>query len=112
MTVINYEYICYNRKYFYQHQTVRKHLNLIYPENAAPTPKTKVQGLDLLARATATDVINIKGSLTLKAGELKYVTNEGSTKIIPEHSKWKDTVFLKALRVYQFRVRWTKNDYE
>jgi len=87
-------------------------LNLIFPENSPPNPKTNVHGIDVFAKANANDVVNSKGIFNLTLGSYKYISNDVSGKIKPEHSRWKDTVFLKAPKVYQFRVRWTKNDYE
>jgi hypothetical protein len=81
--IINYDYICFNRKYFYEHQTVRKYLDLIFPENAPADPKTKVQGIDVFAKATATDVLNSQGIFNLTLGSFKYITNNGTSKIKP-----------------------------
>ena len=87
-------------------------MNLIFPENSPPVASTRVHGINVLAIGTAQDVLNSKGTFNVTLKALKYVTNAKSTNIKPEHSRWKDTVFLKAPRIYQFRIRWTKNDYE
>jgi len=61
--------------------------------------------------ATATDVLNGQSIYNVTLGGLKYVTDSGTTRLRPEHERWRDTVMVGGRRASIFRVRWTKNDY-
>ena len=41
----------------------------------------------------------------------QYVSSEGTPSAKPYYRRWKDTAIAKGLMAYQFRIRWTKSQF-
>jgi hypothetical protein len=82
----------------------------IFPENVAD--KNKISGLDVLKECTAEDEDNLKPyNMSCKGGSF-YITNPGGEPHSRSfYGRWKDTAFVEVKKVFQYRIRWTKSDY-
>jgi FtsP/CotA-like multicopper oxidase with cupredoxin domain len=82
----------------------------IFPENVAD--KNKISGLDVLKECTAEDEDNLKPyNMSCKGGSL-YITNPGGEPHSRSfYGRWKDTAFVETLKVFHYRIRWAKSDY-
>jgi hypothetical protein len=47
-----------------------------------------------------------------KAGSYKYITGNGQPSPKNFYSKWKDTAYVEGQKAFQYRIRWTKSNFD
>jgi hypothetical protein len=92
---IDYSYLNTSMNAIKSQPDVASSLSTIYPENPA---ENKISGLDLFLRDNS--------------GAYKYIKDEGKASPKVFYSRWKDTAYVEGHKALQYRIRWTKSDFD